>query len=257
MVLTFAVWLAAVAAGVHYGGHGLTVANAVGRNVGLHIRYIEVTGQKETSDSAIVAALGLDPSSSLLAVDADAARERLARLPWITSAEVRTYLPGVIEVSINETSAFARWDDGNGLGRRLIDREGRVLADWVEPRFAELPLVIGEDANHAAAEGIDRLAAHPEIRERLVAAVFVNQRRWDLMLEGGVKVQLPADAAADALAALAVLHDNYDLLDRAVSLIDLRLADRTTVELAPPPAPADSADSSKTLVRAPARERAI
>jgi hypothetical protein len=47
------------------------------------------------------------------------------------------------------------------------------------------------------------------------------------------------------------------LLDRAVSLIDLRLADRTTVELAPPPAPGDGTDSSKTLVRAPAGERAI
>lgn len=256
-LLIFSVWSAAIGAGIVYGGHGAASLDTLGRAAGLHIRYIEVTGQKETSDSAIVAALGLDPSSSLLAVDAGAARRRLATLPWITSAVVRTYFPGVIEIEITETEAYARWDDGSGGGRRLIDRDGRVLADWIEPRFRALPLVVGENANRAAVEAVDTILAFPDISGRLVAAVFVNERRWDLMLDGGIRVQLPGDTPADALAALSVLQASYALLDRSVSLIDLRLDDRTTVALAPTDDATEAEAEQKALVRASAEGRAI
>lgn len=233
------VWLAGgllaatFAAGLAYGGHVHAVLDSLGRAGGLHVRYVQVTGQKETSDSAILAALGLEPETSVLGIDAAAARRRLIALPWISEAEVRTVLPGVLEVSVRETTAFAQWDDG--AGRRVIDRDGNVLADSVEPRFRHLPLVVGAGANRAAAGGLAVIEAEPAIAERLLAAVYVSGRRWDLMLSDGVLVQLPQRAPEAALARLAVLQEQHRLLDRAVARIDMRLADRTTLRLAAEP----------------------
>jgi cell division protein FtsQ len=62
-------------------------------------------------------------------------------------------------------------------------------------------------------------------------AVLVANSRWDLHLENGVTVKLPEKGIDAALAELVKLDSQSRLLDRDVSVIDLRLPDRITVRL--------------------------
>lgn len=229
-----------LAASVIAGGFGLGLAYAhdaasrfdvLGRLGGLEVRQITVTGQKETSDSALVASMGLEPGGSILGVDVGATRERLEALPWVTSATVRKTLPGSLDVTVAEAEAFARWAHEGRV--HLVSREGEVLADEVRPGYERLPLIAGRGANLRAADAVELIARHPEVAPITAGLLLVSERRWDLRLTSGATIRLPQEGADAALVRLARLNaaGAIDLAGRAV--VDLRLEGRTTVELAP------------------------
>lgn len=230
-LFTLAVLLASGGAGLAYSGDPAVVVDAVGRAGGFHLRLVKLTGQKETSDSAIVAAVGIEPGATLLTIDSAAMRERLVRLPWVTEATVRKTLPGKLDVTIEEAAPYARWrDEGVEV---LVARNGEVLADEVPYRFRELPLVVGPGANSRAAEAKALLDAHPDVGERTTAALLVGARRWDLLMYSGATVRLPEQGASAALDRLAALEDEGALVDMGRVVIDMRLPDRTAVQLKP------------------------
>ena len=230
-LLTAAVLLGSCGAGLAYTDDPDHVIDTVGRAGGFQVRYVKLSGQKETSDSAIVATVGLDPQATMLTIDVDATRGRIERLPWVTKATVRKVLPGTLDVTIVEASAYARWrDEGEEV---LIAEDGTVLADEVPFRFAELPLVVGPGANEKVKEARALLDAHPEISGRTTAALLVNHRRWDLLLYSGATVRLPEVGAGDALVRLADLESQGALIDMGRVVIDMRLPDRTAVQLKP------------------------
>ena len=61
---------------------------------------------------------------------------------------------------------------------------------------------------------------------RMVAAVRVGERRWNLQLRSGIDVLLPEGHEAAALDRLAALQQDHALLDRPLEVIDMRLPDR-------------------------------
>ncbi|WP_420393498.1 cell division protein FtsQ/DivIB [Acuticoccus sp.] len=229
-LLTAAVLVGTCGAGLAYAPDPGEAIDAVARFGGFEVRYVKLAGQKETSDSAIVASVGLEPDGTLLSVDVEAMRQRLEALPWVTRATVRKVLPGTLDVTIDEASAFARWRiDGSEV---LIADDGTVLADEVPPRFAELPLVAGRGANHAVRDAREVLSSSPLYEIRTRAAILINERRWDLVFDTGATVRLPEDGAAEALQRLADIEAQGTITLEPI-VVDMRLADRTVIELDP------------------------
>ena len=230
-LLTLAVLLSSGGAGLAYTDSPGAVVDALGRAGGFDLRLVKLEGQKETSDSAIVAAVGLEPGATLLTIDPEAMRERLERLPWVTEATVRKVLPGKLDVTIKEAVPYARWRD-RGV-EVLVAEDGEVLSDDVPYEFAELPLVVGPGANTRAKDARAILDAYPDVGGRTTAALLVGGRRWDLLMYSGATVRLPEDGAGDALARLADLEEEGALVDMGKVVIDMRLPDRTSVQLKP------------------------
>ncbi|MGX1306630.1 cell division protein FtsQ [Amorphus suaedae] len=248
----FGLLAVAVGAGVSYGGHTNTVLDAAGSAIGFGVSQVHLDGQRETSESAILAALGIGPESSLLSVDANEARERLVSLPWIEEATVRKTYPGSVYVEIKERSAAALWQTGSVLS--VIDRDGKVLADGYDVRFAGLPLLVGADANEQVDSILTLLAGFPELKARTRAAVYVGGRRWDLVLANGVQIRLPENDARDTLANLVEIDRREQLFDRDIVSIDVRLKDRIAIRPTEEALAVDAKGGSPRKVR---REAAI
>jgi len=215
--------------GMSLGGHAQDVAQATTAAVGFAIEDVRVSGNNETSEIDILQLLGLDGTTSLVALDVDAARRKLSGLPWVQYAEVRKVYPRTIEVMLKERQAFGVWQHGSELS--LIERNGSIIAPLRDSKFASLPLFVGKDADAAAARFVDDMAEWPEIRARVRAYVRVAGRRWDLHLDNGVVLKLPETNVPKALTVLARLEKEQGVLQRDIAAIDLRLEDRTTVEL--------------------------
>lgn len=205
--------------------------DAVGRLGGFVLDRVTISGQRETSDSAIVAAMGFEPGVTLLGLDVEEARRRLERLPWIKSATVRKILPSELSVTVAEAEPYARWRDG--ADERLIAKDGRVLADVVPFRYRDLPLVAGRNANERALEAVALLLGHGDIAGRTRARLLINGRRWDLLLVGGARIKLPEANHADALDRLMRL-EGAGLPTGERVVVDLRVPDRTVIALKPP-----------------------
>jgi cell division protein FtsQ len=198
---------------------------------GLRVRNVLVEGRAETSAAEILEALQAERGAPLLAIDVAAAKGRLEHLPWVKSATVERRLPDTLRVQVEERKAFALWQHGKRL--TLIDRDGTVILKDNLSRFADRPMVVGEGAQERAAEIVDLLAADPQLRRTVEAAVLVSGRRWNLRLKGGVEVRLPEQGMEQAWAQLARMVREEGLLTRAVTMVDLRQPDKAIVRLTP------------------------
>lgn len=106
-----------------------------------------------------------------------------------------------------------------------------MIAPLRDNKFAALPLFVGRDAETGAAGFVAQLADWPEIRNRVRAYVRIAGRRWDLHLDNGIVVKLPEENLPQALQLLARLDLEEKVLSRDVAAVDLRLTDRTTIQL--------------------------
>ena len=187
---------------------------------GLAIGEISISGQTLTSEQAIFDALGIEPHTSTVSFDVEAARQRIAELPAIESVTVRKTYPGDVIVNLVEKTPVARWRvDGITF---VIDATGEQIGeDW--GAYTDLPLVVGDGANDDAMVMIRVLDQHPLLKENLVALSRIADRRWDLIYDTGLRVQLPELGVARALRNLEAYQANYQLLDRDVTVIDMRV----------------------------------
>ncbi len=225
--------------GVQALGDGANLRERVGdvaASMGLRVTNVIVEGRAKTPEVMLRAALGIRPGEPILSYSLDEARQRLESIKWVETATVERRLPATILVRLTERRPFAVWQtEGKFL---LVDRDGEVVADTDVALFHDqLPLVVGTGAPRHAAALLDLLATHPELHKRLVAAVRVGERRWNLRMTNGADVMLPEGAEALALARLAELHASQSLLDRPLAVVDLRLPDRLVVRPQPEPKP--------------------
>ncbi len=217
--------------GMSVGGHSQAVAEATTSAAGFAIEDVKVSGNDETSEIEILQLLGLDGTTSLVALNADAARQKIVNLPWVQNVEVRKVYPRTVVVKLKERKAYAIWQHGSELS--LIQKDGSVIAPLRDNKFAKLPLFVGRDAETAAASIDDQFAKWPDVRSHVKAFVRVAGRRWDLYLDNGVIIKLPEDNIDGALARLTKLDKDENLLQRDIAAVDLRLDDRTAIELTP------------------------
>ncbi len=202
---------------------GTTVANMVqGEFVaaGFGITEIEISGQKLTSDVDIATMMALASGGSTLTFDVKKAQARLTWLRAVDSATVRKVYPNTVTVDLVEKEPVLRWRMGDWT--YLVDGTGRAIAR--DPgTYAELPLVVGDGAADDALIMINSLSRHEILKKDLAALSRIGDRRWDLIYYSGLRVQLPELGVAQALARLEMYQRDYALLDRDVTLIDLRV----------------------------------
>ena len=187
---------------------------------GLAIGEISISGQTLTSEQTIFDALGIEPHTSTVSFDVEAARQRIAELPAVSSVTVRKTYPGDVVVTVTEKIPVARWRvDGITF---VVDGSGEQIGED-RGAYGDLPLVVGDGANDDAMVMIRALDQYPDLRDGLVALSRIADRRWDLIYDTGLRVQLPELGVARALRNLGGYQADYQLLDRDVTVIDLRV----------------------------------
>ena len=203
--------------------------NAMANSAGFRITSVAINGRKQLTQDEVLAIGGVNGRSSLLFLDAATVRDKLKANPWIGDATVLKLYPGRLQIDVVERSAFALWQQDGRLA--VIADDGAVLEPYVSRRFLSLPLVVGKGAETRARDFLALLARYPQVRAATKAAILVGERRWNLRLKDGLDIRLPENDVGNALAALSKLDKEVRLFSRDIVAIDMRLADRLTVQL--------------------------
>ena len=198
---------------------------------GLRITDVVIEGRANTPEPLLRAALGVSIGDPILGFSVEMARQRMETLSWVEHATVERRLPNTVVVFLQERRPFAIWQ--NQAKFVLIDRSGQVVANQNVAEFRQLPLVVGPGAPAAAAPLIDALTDRPDLQKRIVAAVRVGERRWNLRLNNGADVMLPEGHEVQAIDRLMQLQQQHALLDRPLAAIDMRLGDRLVLRPRP------------------------
>lgn len=236
--------------GAVIGGHVPSIVQAVTARTGFAVSVVRITGNRETSEIDVLGALGFDGFTSLIGFDAEAARDRIAALPWVEAVTVRKIYPAALEVLIDERQAFAVWQHGREL--TVIERDGRPIAPLSGARHASLPLVVGMGAPERAEAFIAKIAGMNGLSGRVVGYMRVADRRWDLRLDSGITVRLPEHGEDAALADLIRMDLESGLLSTDIVAVDMRLSDRISIRLSADAAVAREAALKERLDKAKA-----
>ena len=213
------------------GGMLARTRNALAGAVNLRVQTVVIEGRNNTPEASLQTALGVRPGDPILGFSLQAARSRIEALSWVEHASIERRLPGTLVISVTERRPFAIWQNQGRFV--LVGRDGQVVTNEEVASFRDLPLVVGVGAPQNAAALLDALAGQPALKARVLAAVRVGERRWNLRLKNGADVLLPEGAEGPALAKLMELQTTQALLDRPLSIVDMRLPDRLVVRPAP------------------------
>ena len=222
--------------GVYAGGHSSVVMSSAASSAGLDVGAIKISGQVETRESDVLAALELGSRGALLGFDLRKARTRLINLDWVEEVSIRKLFPGRLEISLVEKKPFALWQQDQNLS--VIETNGDIITHLADVRElssfnAGLPQIVGDGAEKHAAHLFSMISPYPSVYSRVAGYVRVADRRWNILLRNNLVIQLPEVGARSALAAVAKLDQERQLLSREIEVVDMRLSDRVVLKLQP------------------------
>lgn len=227
--------LTAVAALIAVIGWGDEMASATGRAadeqmaaMGFRLEQVHVQGATPAGQRAILDELRLQRGQPFVFMDLDQVQAQVETVGWVSHARVVRLLPNTLVIEVAERRPTAVWQSGGVV--RVVDGDGSVIPDADPGRFSELPLVVGEGADAASGDLIPLIDRWPRLRDRLDAAVWVDGRRWNLLLRDGGVIQLPADGVDAALVQLEAMDQSERLLDLGFARVDMRVAESVAIE---------------------------
>jgi len=206
------------------------------KQAGFVLSNLTISGTERTERNAVLALLDIEAGIPLMAIDLNVLQTRIEILPWVRRATVTRILPGDININIEERVPFALWQRDGKL--RLIDGSGVVITQHGLASFADLLMIVGEDAPAHISSLQKTLSLAPALAGQIKTVVRVGERRWDIVFESGVRVKLPDDSdlaytSGAAWKRFARLETKHRLLAREVSVIDMRIADRLIMRVTP------------------------
>ncbi|WP_019218884.1 cell division protein FtsQ/DivIB [Bartonella florencae] len=210
------------------GQMGMMMKAAVS-DIGFVVTDVEISGNKRLLKQEVLKELGFEKDQSIFTFHVDNARSLLEKQAWVQSANIQKIYPNKVRISVVEREPYAIWQHDGVMD--IVDSTGRIIVPFKGGGTQGLPLIVGKGAQNSAKMFLQALSVYPELYNRVRAFVRVGDRRWDLVLDSGVRVMLPEQGALERLASLIEINTAQDLFARDILSIDLRLSDRITVSL--------------------------
>lgn len=205
-------------------------------DAGFVLTDVDITGLVRTRNQDIEAVLDIDNGMPMLAIDLGELQARIEALPWVKQAEINRVLPGKLFIGVTEREPYALLQHNGQVS--LIDPDGISITDRGLGAYHDLVLIVG-NVQAEDLRAFDRLRdTTPILSSRIKSAIRVDGRRWDIIFRNGVRIKLPAALEQpyglhEAWARLDDLNKKHQLLEREVSVLDLRLADRLVARVTP------------------------
>ncbi len=202
--------------------------DAVAARPELRVERVEIPVGSPDLQRQVLGVMALELPVSVLDADLADLRSTVEGLAAVKSASVR-FEQGVLEVTIVERMPAMVWRNLNRI--YLVDEDGVRVAE-VPRRMvrADLPLVVGEGADKAMLEAREIFSVIAPLGRRVLGLVRMGERRWDVVLKDNV-VMLPAENGPDAMRRVLRMQGANAVLDRDVSIIDMRDENRMILRL--------------------------
>ncbi len=204
------------------------------------LRTLSVTTGLQRVDTTKLRAVVLPYAQrGFFAVDLDAVRQAVTKLPWVERVEVRKHWPDVLEVRIVEHRPFARWGE-----RQLVSEHGRLFPAGTLKVPSGLPLLDGPKTRVAEVMALYQQASREFAADGGVRGVVLDAREsWTVTLVDGTRLILGRDDPQQRLARFAPMLPRLEQLGVGQRIVhaDLRYTNGFALQWAKLPKPSDDA----------------
>lgn len=210
-------------------GWGWHEARQPGR---MPLREIRFQGLVHTDADKALEVVAIPKETNLLRIRPDDVRERmLEHLPWLRDVDVRRLYPDALAITVMEKTPVCMGRDRDGRVM-LMDEYGTPIKPLEAGDPLQPPLVTPhgsrDDEGARVVALVNLLGRHPWLKPRISDANGLPGGRWVLNTREGVRLLLPPEGDA-ALEVLKQLQEKYQLLDRRIRQVDLRISGKAAV----------------------------
>ncbi len=194
----------------------------------VHAMRIEGASDELSQDVAEV--MGVDFPISSFDLELQNLVTVVASLDAVAQVNMIVRPGGILEVALEEREAAIVWQSPDAM--EALDANGHRVGPLASRTLRpDLPLIVGEGADDAAAEAMQLLRTAGPMAGSIGGLVRISARRWDVVLAGGPRIMLPAEDAVGALNRVLAAHGARQILSRDVSYVDMRNPHRPTLRL--------------------------
>ena len=197
----------------------------------LNIEKISIEGSSISDDTLVKDIIREYSDKTLLYFPIEEYKFKLESLDWIKRVSIKRKFPDTIHISILENQPYAVFTGGKK--QYLIDRDGEIICPFKEEtKYLELLKVTGLNGNIYFPELIRNInIGYPEILNKVVEVEFIEQRRWNLILNRNLKIKLPEKNSSLQLEKLKKLQQDQKVFNTNILEIDLRAMGRATIKI--------------------------
>lgn len=196
--------------------------------LGLRVQNVYLSGQKNTPISDIKSTLNFKLGDNILSIPIKQIKHNLEQINWIDEAIIFRQLPDSIFISLIEKKPAALWQSNGVL--YLIDENGDILSDKQIKNFANFIIIVGEDARLYVKNLLNILKSNQELYTKIIAAIRVGERRWNIRFVNGLEVKLPEMLPEQAWDYVISLYKQKKLFVNGMTNIDLRIPDKLYIK---------------------------
>ncbi|MGL9681659.1 MAG: cell division protein FtsQ/DivIB [Wolbachia sp.] len=192
---------------------------------GFSIDEVVVTGNKFTNEKDI---LGLvDKTQPIIYISLSKLVDSIQSVSeWIKHVRIYRTLPNSLHINIDEHKPFALWKNGNRTA--VIDSEGKVITDYYP--IGNLVVITGQNSLSNLKFVKDILWSKTQLTSYISSCVYVENRRWNIVLDNVSTVKLPEDNPHSAWNYLNQLQNTTDFIFSDWSIIDMRITNTIFVK---------------------------
>ena len=208
----------------------IDLRNSIEQRPEFMVTLMAVDGAGESVASDIREIVPIDFPISSFDLDLEDIRQTIVGLDPVKEASVRIRPGGILHIDVIERVPTLVWRTRETV--ELLDETGAHVG-FIAARAdrPDLPLIAGDGADHHVGEAMQLFAAAAPLGERMRGLVRMGERRWDVVLDRDQRILLPVEAPVQALERVIALSEADDMLDRDVSVIDMRLSARPTLRM--------------------------
>ncbi len=202
-----------------------TVMTGLGRGPAATVHTISIKTNAPNKDlSELGAAAALPPGTRTYSVDLGMMAARTNAVPGIRRSAIRRHPNGNLSVRAEMHDSIAQWTDGEQYFPLASDgtivKRPTLERDATSVLFrGRIPQNITEITN----------AAHSLIN-KLDYLEWIEDRRWNIITRDGITVMLPEENPTAAIGTLLMLDKNHQILNRDLTIIDMRDSNRVLVQ---------------------------
>lgn len=189
------------------------------------VHKISFTSDVENKDmTALMGAISVPKNTPLYSVDLDTLTNNLLAVPGVKDAAVRRLPNSTLRIRVSYHRFVATWTDG--VNYFPLSDDGTIVQN-PSPERPESALLfrgpVPNDLNDITNAANDMVADIDYIE-------WIENRRWNIHTNGGITIKLPEDDFPHAIANLITINKNHNILDRDISVIDMRDSARILVK---------------------------
>ena len=190
---------------------------------------IQVIGEDDNCKVADIPVLEKYKGVATLLISVDDIRNDLESIDCVGKVDIMRVLPNKIKVMIEPRVPIAIWQHKHKFF--FVASDGSVLSIRSSNGVSKFIIVIGDDAPQVTPELLRVLSKDQDLYAKIVSAVWIGERRWNIIFDNGTELLLPEENYAHAWNKFVELSKNNEMFKPfAHRVVDLRVQNRIYVK---------------------------